>query len=197
LAIVPNLMMLTPMLLGAREMGFGGSRRVPIAYAQFFQNFWLQFMIFFSCVSVFSQLFRSEFLEKTLHHYYLVPIRREAVVLGKFLTAFLSMVLLFSTTTASTYLLFFWPAADGREWKYPGDENAWPMIREPMILPFRLMGMPPSDATGFSGKVKNEVLPAAYWSAKALLGRRNITAVRALPWEISLDANWAPSIFAK
>jgi hypothetical protein len=34
------------------------------------------------------------------------------------------------------------PAADGREWKYPGDENACPMIRDPMILPPRSMSCP-------------------------------------------------------
>jgi ABC-type transport system involved in multi-copper enzyme maturation permease subunit len=72
-------------------------------------------VIFFSCLAVFTQLFRSEFLEKTLHHYYLVPIRREAVVLGKYLTMLLATVILFSTSTASTYFLFFWPSAGGRD----------------------------------------------------------------------------------
>ena len=32
----------------------------------------------------------------------------------------------------------------------------------PMILPLTIIGTPPSDATGFSGKVVNAVLPAAY-----------------------------------
>src|SRR5262245_64091963 len=32
----------------------------------------------------------------------------------------------------------------------------------PMVLPFTMIGRPPSDATGFSGKVVNAVLPAAY-----------------------------------
>jgi hypothetical protein len=32
----------------------------------------------------------------------------------------------------------------------------------PMIFPFTVIGTPPSDATGFSGKVMNAVLPAAY-----------------------------------
>ena len=115
LAILPNVVMLLPPLFGA-DRGYGELlRRVPIAYTQFFQTLWLRFMIFFSCVAVFSQLFRSEFLEKTLNHYYLVPIRREAVVVGKFLTMLLCTVLLFSISTASTYFLFFWPSASGRD----------------------------------------------------------------------------------
>ena len=32
----------------------------------------------------------------------------------------------------------------------------------PMILPLTTIGTPPSDATGFSGKVVNALLPAAY-----------------------------------
>src|SRR5262249_22639306 len=32
----------------------------------------------------------------------------------------------------------------------------------PMILPFTMIGRPPSDATGFPGKVVNALLPAAY-----------------------------------
>src|SRR5215471_4958642 len=116
LAILPNVVMVLPLLSGI-DRGFGAEelRRLPIFYTQFFQTLWLRLIIFFSCVSVFSQLFRSEFLEKTLHHYYLVPIRREAVVVGKFLTMLLCTVLLFSIFTASTYFLFFWPSASGRD----------------------------------------------------------------------------------
>jgi ABC-type transport system involved in multi-copper enzyme maturation permease subunit len=113
--------MLLPLLSGI-ERGFGGQelRRLPIFYTQFFQTLWLRLIIFFSCLSVFSQLFRSEFLEKTLHHYCLVPIRREAIVLGKYLTMLLAIVILFSTSTALTYFLFFWPSASGRDFLLTG-----------------------------------------------------------------------------
>jgi ABC-type transport system involved in multi-copper enzyme maturation permease subunit len=121
LAALPNLLMLGSVLVGVESAGGPfGMRRVPIAYAAFFQNLWLRFMIFFSCAAVFSQLFRSEFLEKTLHHYYLAPVRREAVVLGKFLTALVPAALLFSIATASSYFLFFWPATEGRDFLFTG-----------------------------------------------------------------------------
>src|SRR5262245_1337439 len=67
----------------------------------------------------------------------------------------------------------------------------------PMILPLTVIGTPPSEAIGGAGKVVKAVLPAAYWSAKILVGRRYMAAVRALPWEISADAIWVPSIFSK
>jgi ABC-type transport system involved in multi-copper enzyme maturation permease subunit len=116
LALLPIALMLASVLIGFQApYGPMLMRRVPIEYGAFFQNLWLRFMIFFSCAFLFSQLFRSELLEKTLHHYYLVPIRRDAVVLGKFLTTLIASVLLFSTATAMTYFLFFWPASEGRE----------------------------------------------------------------------------------
>ena len=34
------------------------------------------------------------------------------------------------------------PAADGRERKYPGDENACPMMRDPMTFPFCSISWP-------------------------------------------------------
>ena len=54
-------------------------------YAFFYQTFMLRFAIFFSCALVFSQLFRGEVLEKTLHFYLLAPVKREVIAAGKFL----------------------------------------------------------------------------------------------------------------
>ena len=36
-------------------------------------------------MGIFSNLFRGEMLEKTLHYYYLTPLRRELLVAGKYL----------------------------------------------------------------------------------------------------------------
>src|SRR5262249_19695710 len=99
-----------------------------------------------------------------------------------------------SGLAACSYLAALAPA-------FAATPSCWPVPplapMAPMILPFTVMGTPPSDATGFSGKVMNAVFPAANWSANVLLGRRNITAVRALPWEIRVEASWVPSIFSK
>ncbi|HEX3877451.1 MAG TPA: hypothetical protein VHW24_10725, partial [Bryobacteraceae bacterium] len=45
-------------------------------YAAIFQFFYLRGAIFFGCVGIFTNLFRAEMLEKTLHYYYLTPVRR-------------------------------------------------------------------------------------------------------------------------
>jgi hypothetical protein len=51
-----------------------------IIFAAMFQFFFLRGGIFFGCVGIFSNLFRAEMLERTLHYYYLTPLRREMLV---------------------------------------------------------------------------------------------------------------------
>ena len=55
---------------------------LSIIFAGIFQSYILRVAIFFSCVSVFTQLFRGEVLEKTLHYYLLAPVRREIIMTG-------------------------------------------------------------------------------------------------------------------
>jgi len=112
LAIAPLLILALPAVLSGNR----GFRPLPIGYTGFFQVLWLHLVIFFSCASVFSQLFRSEVQEKTLHYYYMVPIRREMVVLAKYLAGLSLMTTLFMSTSIATYYLYFWPAPPGRNW---------------------------------------------------------------------------------
>ena len=56
-----------------------------MVFAAMFQFFYLRAAIFFGCMGIFSNLFRGEMLEKTLHYYYLTPMRRELLVAGKYL----------------------------------------------------------------------------------------------------------------
>ena len=64
-------------------------------YAAMFQTYFLHLGIFFGCVGIFTNLFRSEMLEKTLHYYFLTPIRREWLVTAKYLSGLLVAAILF------------------------------------------------------------------------------------------------------
>ena len=46
-------------------------------------------------MGIFSNLFRGEMLEKTLHYYYLTPMRRELLVAGKYLAGLAVALVLF------------------------------------------------------------------------------------------------------
>ena len=53
--------------------------------AGIFQYFVLKLALFWGCMGIFTYLFRGEVVEKSLHYYFLAPIRRELLVLGKYL----------------------------------------------------------------------------------------------------------------
>src|SRR5690242_5780772 len=53
--------------------------------AYIFQLFYLRVGIFFGCMGLFTWLFRGDVVEKHLHYYFLAPLRREVLVVGKFL----------------------------------------------------------------------------------------------------------------
>ena len=72
-------------------------------YAGMFQFFYLRRAIFFGCVGIFTNLFRGEMLEKTLHYYYLTPVRRELLVVGKYLAGLTVALAVFVTSAAAAF----------------------------------------------------------------------------------------------
>jgi hypothetical protein len=69
-------------------------------YAGIFQFFFIRLCVFFGCVLVFINLFRGEMLDKSLHYYFLAPVRREVVVAGKYLAGLLATAVIFGTSVA-------------------------------------------------------------------------------------------------
>jgi ABC-type transport system involved in multi-copper enzyme maturation permease subunit len=70
-----------------------------LIFAGVFQFFFLRLAIFFGCVGVFTNLFRGEMLDKSLHFYLLTPIRREILAVGKYLAGLIATVVIFCTST--------------------------------------------------------------------------------------------------
>jgi len=70
-----------------------------LIFAAVFQSFYLRLAIFFGCVGVFTNLFRGEMLDKSLHFYLLTPIRREILAIGKYLAGLIATVVIFCTST--------------------------------------------------------------------------------------------------
>ncbi len=75
-----------------------------IVFAALFLFFYLRATIFFGCMGIFSNLFRGEMLEKTLHYYFLTPMRRELLVAGKYLAGLAVALTLFVGSTAAAFL---------------------------------------------------------------------------------------------
>lgn len=92
-------------------------------YAGMFQVYYLRMGIFFGCLGVFSNLFRGEMLKKTLHYYFLTPLRREVLVLGKYISGLTVALVLFVTSVAiSFYLIAYHQGEQFTEffWHGPG-----------------------------------------------------------------------------
>ena len=69
-------------------------------FAGVFQFFFVRLAIFFGCLGIFMNLFRGEMLDKSLHFYLLTPVRREILLLGKYLAGLLAATVIFSASTA-------------------------------------------------------------------------------------------------
>jgi ABC-type transport system involved in multi-copper enzyme maturation permease subunit len=69
-----------------------------VLFAGVFQFFYLRLAVFFGCLGIFMNLFRGEILDRSLHFYFLAPIRREVLVVGKFLAGLLATCVIFGTS---------------------------------------------------------------------------------------------------
>lgn len=89
--------------------------------AGIFQVYYLRLGIFFGCMGLFSWLFRGEVVEKTLHYYFLAPMRRELLVIGKFLAGVAASIIIFglSVLLSFTFLYAHFGAA-GRTFVFDG-----------------------------------------------------------------------------
>jgi hypothetical protein len=72
--------------------------------ANIFQFYYLRLGIFFGCMGIFTRLFRGEVLERSLHYYFLAPIRREILVLGKYLAGVIASVVFFGAGVTLSFV---------------------------------------------------------------------------------------------
>jgi ABC-type transport system involved in multi-copper enzyme maturation permease subunit len=78
-------------------------------YSAIFQAFSLRVVVFLGCVWIFGNLIRREVLDRSLHYYFLSPVRRELLVVAKYLTGLLVAVVLFGASTFFSYLFAYAP----------------------------------------------------------------------------------------
>jgi hypothetical protein len=71
-----------------------------IVFATQFQLYFVRLAIFFGCAGVFTNLFRGEMLDKSLHFYLLAPVPRPILVFGKYLAGLFATSVIFSMSTA-------------------------------------------------------------------------------------------------
>ncbi len=96
---------------GPRRLSQSGA--FPTVFAALFQAFLLRSIVFFGCMAVFANLFRRDILDQTLHYYFLAAIRRELIVIGKYLAGLMAAGVVFTAMTGLAFALFYVPLGLG------------------------------------------------------------------------------------
>lgn len=70
-----------------------------------FNWYFLRIAIFFGCAGIFTNIIRGKVMDKTLHLYLLCPVRREVLILGKYLAALVATAAVFNISMAIQWLV--------------------------------------------------------------------------------------------
>ncbi|HET9281086.1 MAG TPA: ABC transporter permease [Candidatus Angelobacter sp.] len=95
LAFAPTVMFGVHALFDPSGTSLAEDTRV---FAYVFQIFYLRVGIFFGCMGLFTWLFRGEVVEKSLHYYFLSPVRRQLLVVAKFVAGLIASSLVFGSS---------------------------------------------------------------------------------------------------
>lgn len=91
------------------------------AFAGIYGGLILRTLVFFGCAWVFMNLFRGEVVDRSLHYYFLAPVRREVLVVGKYLSGLIATVSLFSITTVGSMLILYFSIYPSESARYFSD----------------------------------------------------------------------------
>jgi ABC-type transport system involved in multi-copper enzyme maturation permease subunit len=114
-AILIYLLAAAPIVLMAAlsaEISWQQSRNnnigeINIVFANLYEGLILRTIVFFGCAWVFMNLFRGEVVDRSLHFYFLCPLRREVLVCGKYLSGLVASLVLFTASTAGSILFLY------------------------------------------------------------------------------------------
>ncbi len=87
---------------------FEGPQEGTVVFTVLFELY-LRVSIFFSGLFLFVSLYRSEILERSLHYYFLTPVRRDLLAFGKYLAALIAAIGTFFVGTTAIYLTVISP----------------------------------------------------------------------------------------
>jgi len=76
-------------------------------FAGIVQLYYIRLGVFFGCLGIFSRLIRGEMIERSLHFYLLSPVRRELLLLGKFVAGSFTALLLFGSATVAGFAMIY------------------------------------------------------------------------------------------
>ncbi len=137
--------------------------RAENAFAVIFQNLVLQGTLYFGCLFTFGGLVRGEQIGKTFHHLLLAPLRREVLLLGKYLAALAATATLFGVSSAIAYLVLISDAGRPATLARLGSGGGGRMLAYVFVAALACAAYG-AVFLAFGQWVKNPVFPAiAFW----------------------------------
>lgn len=106
LAFLPLFPLLLFVLFAPFENA-GDAIRTREIYATLYNGVILRTVVFFGCAWIFMNLFRGEIVDRSLHYYFLSAVRREVLVVGKYLSGLITTAVVFTATTWLSLLLLY------------------------------------------------------------------------------------------
>lgn len=91
--------------------------RYNMIFAIYYGGLILRTVVFFGCAWIFMNLFRGDIIDRSLHFYFLSPVRREVLVVGKYFSGLVTSIILFTSMTVICMLLLYvphFPSESGR-----------------------------------------------------------------------------------
>jgi ABC-type transport system involved in multi-copper enzyme maturation permease subunit len=80
-----------------------------VIFANLYEGMILRTVVFFGCAWIFMNLFRGEVVDRSLHYYFLSPVKREILVAGKYASGLVTSLILFVTMTALAVFIIYIP----------------------------------------------------------------------------------------
>lgn len=109
LALLPVLLVTAVAIFPPDADEFRDVGSLSVVFAVIYEALILRTIVFFGCAWIFMNLFRGEVVDRSLHYYFLAPVRREVLVVGKYMAGLVSSVLLFTSSTALSSLFLYVP----------------------------------------------------------------------------------------
>ncbi len=109
LALLPVFPLLVLAVFAPPAREWHDFSQYSVIYSVLYGGLILRTVVFFGCAWIFMNLFRGELVDRSLHYYFLSPVRREVLVVGKYISGLVTSVILFTTTTVLSILLLYFP----------------------------------------------------------------------------------------
>ena len=92
--------------------------QMSVIYSILYNGLILRTVVFFGSAWIFMNLFRGELVDRSLHYYFLSAVRRDVLVVGKYISGLTTSIILFTGTTIVSMLLLYFPHFSSQSARY-------------------------------------------------------------------------------